>query len=271
MEDKSCVAFLQWALPRLHLRWHGFRRVRRQVCRRIDQRIAALKLDSFKSYSFYLEKNPPEWSVLDGLCRITISRFYRDQDVFGFLESEVLPCLIQTFIRNGNRIIRVWSAGCASGEEAYTVAILWHYAVPLDHPRPQLEIIATDMDSTMIERAKAACYPLSSLRNLPAALTALAFEQKNGLYCLHPRIRNYVRFELKDIRGQSPAEKVHLLFCRNLAFTYFDSSLQDLVFRKLRDAIEQGGALILGKHETIPPGASGFAPWAGGMPVYRKL
>jgi chemotaxis protein methyltransferase CheR len=271
MEDKSCIAFLQWALPRLHLRWQGIRKVRRQVCKRIDRRIALLHLDSVQSYAVFLDKNPPEWTVLDRLCRVTISRFYRDQDVFLCLESKVLPSLVQTLVRNGKSVLRMWSAGCASGEESYTMAILWHCALRLNHRLVRFEIIATDIDPEMIERAKKACYPSSSIRNMPKELAAQAFTRKNDLFCLHPGIRQYVRFALMDIREQSPAEKVHLLFCRNLAFTYFDSSLQGLVFRKLRDTIEPGGALVLGKHEAIPHGASDFAPWADGLPIYRKL
>lgn len=85
MTDAECVAFLQWALPRLHLRWAGFRRVRRQVCRRIDRRRAALGLANTAAYRSVLEATPGEWAVLDGLCRVTISRFARDHAVWSEL------------------------------------------------------------------------------------------------------------------------------------------------------------------------------------------
>jgi chemotaxis protein methyltransferase CheR len=270
MDDTSCVAFLQWALPRLHLSWRGFRRVRRQVCRRIDRRIAALQLHSLASYAAYLEQKQEEWAVLDRLCRITISRFYRDRDVFDYLGKVVLPALVHSSLV-GEKIIRVWSAGCASGEEPYTVAILWHYSLRPSLPCPRLEITATDIDPVLIDRAREACYPASSLRDLPPPLTVQAFERKNGLHCLRATVRNYVRFALMDIREQVPEEAVHLLFCRNLAFTYFDAPLRQHICRTFRDKIALGGALIIGKHETIPPEITGFAPWEGRLPIYRKI
>lgn len=108
-------------------------------------------------------------------------------------------------------------------------------------------------------------------RNPPPPLTAQAFERKNGRHCLRAAVSDYVRFALVDIREQAPEETVHLLFCRNLAFTYFDAPLRQRICRSFRDRIAQGGALIIGKHETIPPGITGFAPWEGRLPIYRKI
>jgi len=93
LSDSDCVAFLQWALPRLRMRWPGFRKVRKQVCKRIRRRIAALELSGIAAYRQWLEDHPGEWEVLDGMCRITISRFYRDRGVFDALAGEILPGL----------------------------------------------------------------------------------------------------------------------------------------------------------------------------------
>jgi chemotaxis protein methyltransferase CheR len=94
MTDADCVAFLQWALPRLGRRWAGYRKVRRQVCRRVSRRIGELGLTSFAEYRKYLERDPDEWPRLDAMTNITISRFYRDRAVYDFLLSEVLPALV---------------------------------------------------------------------------------------------------------------------------------------------------------------------------------
>src|SRR5688572_10367475 len=93
MTDAECVDLLQWALPRLGLRWQGFRKVRRQVCRRLSRRIAELGLSEAGSYRAYLESNEQEWDALAALCRVTISRFWRDRAVFEALRDEVLPQL----------------------------------------------------------------------------------------------------------------------------------------------------------------------------------
>jgi len=91
VKNTECVAFLQWALPQMRMRWPGFRKVRRQVCRRIGQRLRELGLPNLTAYRACLQRNPAEWQILDGACRITISRFYRDRGVFGSLEKTVLP------------------------------------------------------------------------------------------------------------------------------------------------------------------------------------
>src|SRR5574341_1404341 len=125
MRDPDCVAFLQWVLPRLRLRWPGFRRVRRQVCKRLDRRLRELGLSGLPEYRSYLEAYPSEWAGLDRLCWISISRFYRDKAVFQCLEREVLPQLAERASAGGEGEFRCWSVGCAAGEEAYTMAILW--------------------------------------------------------------------------------------------------------------------------------------------------
>jgi chemotaxis protein methyltransferase CheR len=90
MKDQDCTQFLQWSLPRLRMRWQGFRKVRGQVCKRIDRRLHELGPADISGYQAYLQEQADEWNVLDSLCRVTISRFYRDRELFRFLEREVL-------------------------------------------------------------------------------------------------------------------------------------------------------------------------------------
>jgi hypothetical protein len=146
MKDDECVAFLKWALPRLHLRWAGFRKVRRQVCRRIGRRIAELELADLAAYRARLEADPAEWVILDTFCRIPISRLYRDRGVFDSLRDHILLALAKHLRAGGEPVLRCWSAGCASGEEVYTLNILWKLAVAPQYRDVALRIIATDVD-----------------------------------------------------------------------------------------------------------------------------
>jgi chemotaxis protein methyltransferase CheR len=125
MDDNACIGFLQWALPGLHMRWAGFRKVRNQVCKRIGRRLQALQLQDVAAYQDYLQRHREEWMVLDGLCRVTISRFFRDRLVFSSLRSAILPGLVQRMRARGETALRIWSAGCAAGEEPYSLSILW--------------------------------------------------------------------------------------------------------------------------------------------------
>ncbi|MEE8226367.1 MAG: CheR family methyltransferase, partial [Kiloniellales bacterium] len=129
MRDEDCVRFLQWCLPPLGLRWAGYRRVRRTVCKRIERRRRELGLADAAAYRACLIADPGEWTRLDALCRISISRFYRDRAVFDHLVCDVLPNLATKAGRRADTALRCWSAGCASGEEPYSLAIAWRYAL----------------------------------------------------------------------------------------------------------------------------------------------
>jgi len=271
MTDNQCVNFLQWALPRIGLRWQGFRKVRRQVCKRIDKRIAELDLSSIFRYQDYLEENPREWYVLRWLCRVTISRFFRDSIIFDYFAADVFPALIGYFTEKNCSTIRVWSCGCACGEEPYTVAMLWHYVIRPKHPDLVLEIIATDIDPVLIERAKEACYPASSIREVPEEWLSEAFNEINGVFCLKKYLKKYVRFGLQDIREKSPGGMYHVVLCRNLAFTYFDQEAREQSLKRLSMATEKGGVLITGRHELLAVEGPDFVPWIEHMPIFQKV
>jgi chemotaxis protein methyltransferase CheR len=258
MRDADCVEFLRWALPRMGLRWRGFRRVRRQVCRRLQRRLQELGLPDLTAYRTLLDSHPAEWDELDGLCRVTISSFCRDAQVFEILAREVLPQLAGQVVAPGR--LRVWSAGCASGEEPYTLSILGRHASELR--AVALDIVATDTDSHLLERAHRGWYPESSLREVPPAWKRRALEPAGqGEYRLRPGYREDVTFLRQDVRRQTPLGPFHLILCRNLVFTYYTTRIQEEVLERLRSALVSGGFLVIGRREELPPGAAGFRPW----------
>ncbi len=270
MNDAACVAFLQWALPRLGRHWSGYRKVRRQVCRRIWRRVGELGLDSLAEYRSHLEQNPDEWSCLDAMTDITISRFYRDRAVYDFLRSAVLPTLIEEARERGRTTVRVWSAGCANGEEPYTLVIIRELASPTSPSDIPLEILATDIKPVVLRRADLARYPRSALRDLPTELREAAFDQDGDEFVLLPRFRRGVRLAQHDIRSGTPEGPFDLVLCRYLAFTYFDEAGQRDMTRALARVVRPGGALVLGNREAPPAGEPGFSPWSQRLRVYRR-
>ncbi len=269
MNDADCVHFLQWALPRLRMRWAGFRRVRRQVCKRVQQRLRVLGLDDVSAYRDYLNRFPGEWAVLDGLTHITISRFYRDAGVFQALQERVLPALVQQALAQGRDTLQVWSAGAGAGEEPYTVAILWALVLQIRWPGVRLHIVATEADPGQCARARRACYGESSLRALPRSWRQRAFRRRGGEYCLDEPFRRGVELHCQDIRRAMPRGPFDLVLWRNLVFTYFDDTLQRELLRRLARRMYAGGALVIGAHEELPPGAAGFVPWPQARCVHR--
>ena len=270
MKDTECVEFLRWALPRLHLSWPGFRKVRRQVCRRVERRRQELGLADVAAYRARLEERAEEWAVLDGLCRVTISRFYRDRGLWDFLEREALPELAAGAAGRGDAALEAWSAGCASGEEPYTLAVMWALAPPSRFPGLELHVLATDVDEDVLRRAREACYAASSLRDVPEPWRSRAFAERDGLLCLRPELARDVTFARHDVRDEPPGGPFDLVLCRNLAFTYFDPDLQRAVGDRLAGCLHPGGALVLGAHESMPAGVRGLAPWSERFRVYRK-
>jgi chemotaxis protein methyltransferase CheR len=270
MKDRDCIQFLQSALPRLRMRWQGFRKVRGQVCKRIDRRMRELGLEDIAAYRSVIEKSADEWAVLDSLCRVTISRFYRDREVFRFIEQVVLMKLSGEAIARSDKELRCWSIGCASGEEPYTLAVLWDLGTGRHFPSLKIRILATDADRAMIERAREGCYASSSLAGLPPAWISRAFARRGELYCIKEEEREKVSFLVQDIRRAGPEEMFHLILCRNLAFTYFDEELQQEVLSRLRDKLHDRGVLVVGSHERLSSDSAGFLPWPGISGVYVK-
>jgi chemotaxis protein methyltransferase CheR len=269
MRDKDCIAFLQSHLPRLGLRWAGFRKVRGTVCKRLRRRLRELGLGDLDAYGAYLADRPEEWSRLDALCRIPISRFYRDREVFRTLGSQVLPALAQRAAGGSEHEVRAWSAGCASGEEPHSLRIVWEETVHERFPGVRLAITATDADPTMLDRAKRACYSAGSLKDLPQDWCERAFTQNNDTLCLQPNYKEGTRFLLQDIRVAMPDGRFHLVLCRNLAFTYFDAERQRRLLPELVGHLYPKAYLVLGSHEELPPRSEGFSCTFGNLPIYQ--
>jgi chemotaxis protein methyltransferase CheR len=270
MKDQLCVEFLQWALPQLGMRWPGFRKVRKQVCKRIDRRLRELELADVQAYREHLHQHPAEWSILDRLCRIPISRFYRDRDVFDHLRQSVLPGLADAVLAKGPGVLNVWSAGCASGEEPWTLSISWKLDLAMRYPDVLLRVLASDVDPHMLERARNGCYSSSSLKDLPQAWQAEAFVRDDGEYCLRPEFRDGVEFELRDIRQSMPDGPFHLILCRHLVFTYFDEATRQGLLLQLVRRLEKGGVLVTGKKESLPPDTGDLLPRGPLSGIYRR-
>jgi chemotaxis protein methyltransferase CheR len=251
MNDAELVAFLEWALPRMGLRWIGFKNFRGTIRKRIGRRLGELGLaPDLAGYRARLEVDPNEWSVLDEMCRITISRLYRDHDVMDVLKGEILPRAAER-ARPEGRSVRIWSAGCASGEEPYTIALLWQLAVAPRHPGVAISILASDVDAALVERARRGAYEEGSLREVPAVLRDLGLRRENEAFVVNDLLRRDITFEVRDIRKDMPEGPFDIVLCRNVAFTYFAEDVQREVGARLVARIVDEGALVVGAKETI--------------------
>ena len=270
MIDTECVRFLQWALPKLHMRWPGFRKVRKQVCKRLSRRLKELGLPDSDAYRQHLARHPEEWQTLDRLCRVVVTRFYRDKLVFETLAEKVLPELATAALAAGDKTLRCWSIGSASGEEPYTLAILWQDLLKPRFPGVELSMLATELDPQLLARSQKACYPAGTIKNLPEGLRAAAFSEAGEQYCLKPAYRAMVEFRQQDVRTALPDGSFHLILCRNLVFTYFDEAQQEEILAELQAKLLPGGWLVVGVREKLPAEVDGLTRVSERLGLYRK-
>ncbi len=269
--------FLRWALPRLDKQWAGYRKVQGQVESRLVDRLQALALRSLDAYRDYLQAHPDEWERLDAMTRITVSRFYRDPPIFDALRAPVLPAVAEKHLSGNEAQFRAWSVGAASGEEPYTLRILWRHALRDRFGGRTLHVTASEAQAHMLRRARRGCYQRGTLKDLPDAWTDRAFvydpaldHGKHAEPCvLHPLYRRHVTWRQEDIRASMPAGPFSLICCRNLVFTYFDDALQQKCLQRLLDRLQPGGVLVLGKGESLPTDPISLEPIEDDLPLYR--
>jgi len=240
------------------------------VWRRIGRRLAELHLGGPDAYRVYLLSHPEEWAVLDSFCRIPISRFLRDRAVFDRLGEDILPVLAEQASHHGADRVRAWSAGCASGEEPYSLVLLWRFVIAARFPNIALEVLATDIDDALLSRAHAARYRRSSLREVPAAWRDAAFIRQADSFVLREEFRSAVEFRRADLRVERPDSTFDLILCRNVVCTYFDEPLQRRTLGALLALLRPGGAFVIGRNEHLPPGLPGLADWLPELGVFRR-
>jgi len=245
--------FLQWALPRLGYRWDGFRKPRGQVLKRIKSRIQDLSLTGYSEYKQFLQNNPDEWQVLDSLCDVTISKFFRDRKLWDFLRQKILPDLYQA---RSNGTLSIWSCGCCNGEEPYSIAIVTDQLSAKVSGEIDYEILATDRNKDVLKRAKAGKFPESALKELGKKEIERYFRQIDGednSYQIIDKLSVNIHFEKRDIRESLPDDIFDIVFCRNLVFTYLNKKLQEQFLDRLHDKMKKGSILITGSNEKKPP------------------
>jgi len=240
--------FLKEVTPLFGLQWRPFRR--RGVKRKIEQRVAEVGNAHFDEYLLKVRRDPEERGHLSEFLTVTISRFYRDRKVFGLLEHSVIPAIIKN--KRENDEFKIWSVGCANGEEPYSLSMLWKARFENKFPKIRLVILATDINEALLRRAKDGRYKESSLREVPEEILRRFFRIEEGFVVIDRFIRESVEFKKHDIIHEEPFPEMDIIFCRNLAFTYFTKECQMNVIKKIFGSLNEGGYLILGKDEMLP-------------------
>ena len=225
--------------------------------RRVQKRMQTLGVGEYPDYLDYLEVHPEEFEILFNTILINVTAFFRDAGTWEFLAKEVLPQLLAR--RKDGAPIRVWSAGCASGEEAYTLAMIFAEALGPAPYRERVKIYATDIDEDALSRARQATYDAKEVEGVPPELLAKYFEESGGKYVFRQDLRRNVIFGRHNLMQDAPISRVDLLSCRN-TLMYFNAETQGRILTRFHFALNDGGILLLGRAETLLSQASAFEP-----------
>jgi len=233
----------------------GYKRA--SLRRRMDRRLQMLGVTDYAAYTDYLEVHPDEFVLLFNTVLINVTTFFRDAAAWDYVAEEIVPRLIAS--KSGEEPIRVWSAGCASGQEPYTLAIILAEALGLEEFRERVKIYATDIDDDALTQARAASYSARDVQNLAPALLAKYFDREGERYVFHKDLRRALIFGRHDLLQDAPISRIDLLVCRNTVM-YFNAEVQAGILSRFHFAIRDGGYLFLGKAEMIFSHAGLFIP-----------
>ncbi len=238
------------------------------ILRRVQRRMAATGIHRLADYVGYLQDHPEEYERLVGTFLIKVTEFFRDPELFAYLRDHILPEIIAA-ARSRDHELRLWSAGCATGEEAYSLAILVAETLGDELEQFTVRIFATDLDAAAVTFARRGVYPSNALSGLPQEMVERYFTPYNGGYEVSKRVRGLVVFGQHDLGQRPPFPHIDLCLCRNVLI-YFTPELQQRALQLFAFALRDAGYLVLGKAET--PGTLGefFVPSHPQLKIYRR-
>jgi len=226
---------------------------------------------SFAEFTRVIDEDPAEYERLIASLTINVTKFFRDPDAYACVAQKVVPHLWSA----DRPALELWSAGCATGEEAYSIALLLaRHAVEVNEIErlSRVAVLGSDIDDQAIQIAVRGKYHASALANLPADLYDPYFTPVGGLHSVSRDVRNIVRFERHDILDPAvPGRQMDMIFCRNVVI-YFTREVQEALIHRFHDVLLPGGYLVLGKVETLVGRTRDmFAPVSMRDRVFRKI
>jgi two-component system, chemotaxis family, CheB/CheR fusion protein len=241
---------------------------RSSLQRRIQRRMQTINVESYSDYIDYLEVHPDEFGRMFDTILINVTNFFRDPGAWEYLESEIIPQIIAS--KKNDESIRIWSAGCASGEEAYTIAMYMAEAVGPERFRERVKIYASDLDEQALSQGRQATYTAREVANIPNAMLEKYFERTDQRFTFRKDLRRAVIFGRHDLVQDAPISRIDLLICRNVLM-YFNAETQSKILSRFHFAVSDTGFLFLGKAEMLFTHASLFQPVDLRRRVFKKV
>jgi two-component system CheB/CheR fusion protein len=237
--------------------------------RRIEKRMQAVRVESFEEYRIYLEQHADEFVELFNTILINVTAFFRDPPTWDYLRQEIVPAIVKRAQENGEAI-RVWSTGCATGEEAFSLAISFAEAMPDLAHQDRLKIYATDVDEDALTDGRHGIYTAAKVEPVPPELRKRYFDKLEQRYVVRPELRRCVIFGRHDVLHDPPISRIDLLASRN-TLMYFTPEAQSRILANFHFGLRPGGYLYLGKSEMMLTRSSLFTPVDLKRRVFQKV
>jgi two-component system CheB/CheR fusion protein len=263
--DPSFERLLEYVRDSRGFDYTGYRRP--TLMRRFQKRMQTVGADDWDAYRAHLDAHPEEFAELFNTILINVTGFFRDPETWEVVSGEVIPRLLEE--RAPTAPIRVWSAGCASGEEPYTVAMLLAEALGEEEFRRRVKIYATDIDDDALAQARDAAFTGKQLESVPPELRERYFQQQNHGLAFRSDLRRTVIFGRNDLHRDPPISRVDLLVSRN-TLMYFGADVQQRILANFFFALNRGGFLVVGKAEALQSGRNFFVPYNLKRRVFMK-
>jgi chemotaxis protein methyltransferase CheR len=236
-------------LEHLDRPWSGFRKVRKGVKKRLGRHMTTLGCHSIPDYLQRIAQDPAARIQCEKALTVTISRFFRDRQLWNHLQYRIIPELMTRF---GGRLA-AWSAGCANGEEPYSLYMVTPAVTATLPGKPAMRILATDADPDCLQRAQEGRYPASSLREVPENFKQRWFRPAGRrTWQIDRRLGDGIQWQTHQLLGDPPQDHFHLILLRNNLLTYYRGPGMQSAFHCIVDRLKDGGILILGSHERLP-------------------
>lgn len=238
--------------------------------RRIGVRMRCCGVKAYSDYSSYLDAHPTEYDQLLDDLTINVTQFFRDPIVFRAMEEDVLPLLIYDKVNQGKNDITIWSAGCSSGEEPYSIAIMLRELLGEEFNNFAVKIIGSDIDDPSLEAASIGKYLPRQVTNIKKEYLERYFTLEGEMYQISQDILDMVEFRKIDLIASKPPARFDCIFCRNVVI-YFTRDMQENLYMKFYDSLNHGGYFVMGNTETLVGEASHrFATFKSRERIYQK-
>jgi two-component system CheB/CheR fusion protein len=252
--DPELEALLEFLRDERGFDFTGYKRP--SLSRRIAKRMHAVKVEGFASYQSYLEQHPDEFAALFDTILINVTSFFRDAPAWEYVRAEIAPRIVAN--RDGDPI-RIWSTGCATGEEAYTLAIIFAELLGDEAFKQRVKIYATDVDDDALNVGRHATYAAEQVEPVPPDLRERYFERTNGGFAFQGDLRRAVIFGRHDLVQDPPISRIDMLVSRN-TLMYLDAEAQGAILSNFHFALRDDGYLFLGRSEVLVARSPLFRP-----------